>query len=107
MIRSTIFAALLSVALPAMAVAQTADDLKNDAKTPGDVLMYGMGYNAQRFSPLKQINRQSVKKLVPAWAYSLADNRGDEAQATVRDGVIYITDHAKTVAIDALSGKEI
>lgn len=107
MIRSTIFATLLSLSVPAMALAQTADDLKNDHKTTGDVLMYGMGYNAQRFSPLKQINRDTAKKLVPAWAYSLADNRGDEAQATVRDGVVYITDHEKTVAIDALSGKEI
>jgi glucose dehydrogenase len=60
-----------------------------------------MGYSQQRFSPLTQINRQMVKRLVPAWAYSMADNRGLEAQALVKDGVIYITDHEKTVALDA------
>src|SRR3954471_7877916 len=107
MMRSTLLAALVSAAIPMTALAQTADELKNDDKTPGDVLTYGMGYSQHRYSPLKQINRQTVKRLVPAWSYSLANNRGEEAQALVRDGVIYITNHDKTVALDALSGKEI
>src|SRR5262245_62640302 len=66
-----------------------------------------MGYSQQRFSPLTQINKQNVKRLVPAWSYSLADNRGQEAQPLLKDGVIYLTDHEKTVAVDALTGKEI
>ncbi len=107
MIRSVVIAGLLGAAVSGAAFAQTADDLKNAGKHTNGVLMYGMSYNAQRFSPLKQINRDTVKRLVPAWAYSLADNRGDEAQAVVRDGVIYITDHTKTVAVDAITGKEI
>ncbi len=107
MLRASLLAALIGAALPLTAFAQTADDLKNDAKTPGDVLTYGMGYNAQRYSQLATINRDNVKRLVPAWAYSMADNRGLEAQPLVKDGVIYITDHEKTVAIDAVSGKEI
>src|SRR5262245_15463374 len=106
MMRSTLIAALVSAA-PMMALAQTADELKNDDKTPGDVLTYGMGYSQQRFSPLTHINRDNVKRLVPAWSYSMADNRGQEAQALVKDGVIYLTDHEKTVALDALSGKQI
>ena len=44
--RAAILAALLGAALPVSAVAQTADDLKNDHQTPGDVLVYGMGYTA-------------------------------------------------------------
>jgi alcohol dehydrogenase (cytochrome c) len=107
MMRSTLLAALASVALPMMALAQTADELKNDQKTPADVLTYGMGYTQQRFSPLSQINKQNVKRLVPAWSYSLADNRGQEAQPLIKDGVIYLTDHEKTVAVDAMTGKEI
>src|SRR5690348_2596931 len=107
MLRSTLFIAALSAALPLGAFAQTSDELKNDGKTPGAVLTYGMGYSQQRFSPLTQINRENVKRLVPAWSYSMADNRGQEAQPLVKDGVIYITDHEKTVALDALSGKEI
>src|SRR4029450_10480899 len=107
MMRSMLFAALVSVAVPAAALAQTADELKNDEKTPGDVLTYGMGYGLQRFSPLTQINRENVKRLVPAWSYSMADNNGQQSHALVKDGVMYITDHAKTVALDALTGKQI
>src|SRR5262245_30956596 len=107
MMRSTLLAALASAALPMMALAQSADELKNDEKTPGDVLTYGMGYSQQRFSPLTQINRQTAKRLVPAWSYSMADNRGLEGQALVKDGVVFLTDHEKTVAVDALTGKEI
>ena len=105
--RSTLLAALVSAGVPMLALAQTADELRNDDKTPGDVLTYGMGLNQQRFSPLTQINRQTVKRLVPAWSYSMADNRGMEAQPLVKDGVVYVTDHEKTVAVDALTGKEV
>jgi alcohol dehydrogenase (cytochrome c) len=105
--RLTIIAMLLSATVPLIVLAQTADELKHDEKTPGDVLTYGMGYSQQRFSPLTQINHQNVKRLVPAWSYSMADNRGLEAQALVKDGMIYLTDHEKTVAVDALTGKQI
>jgi alcohol dehydrogenase (cytochrome c) len=107
MMRPMMFVALLSAALPAGALAQSADELKNDDKTPGDILTYGMGYSQQRYSPLTHINRDNVKRLVPAWSYSMADNRGQQAQPLVKDGVMYLTDHEKTVALDPNSGKEI
>jgi alcohol dehydrogenase (cytochrome c) len=103
----SLVAAFLSAALPVVALAQTAEDLVNDEKTPGDVLTYGMGYAQHRYSPLTQIDRDTVTRLVPAWSYSMSDNRGLEAQALVKDGAIYLTDHEKTVAVDALTGKEI
>lgn len=103
----TLTAALLGATLPLILLAQSAEDLTNDATTTGDVLTYGMGYSQQRYSPLTQINRQTVKRLVPAWSYSMADNLGEEAQPLVKDGVIYLSDHNKTVAVDALTGKEI
>ena len=36
------------------------------------------------------INRESVRKLVPAWSFSFGDEkqRGQESQALVHDGVI-------------------
>ena len=70
MLRPTLLAALVSAAIPITALAQSADELKNDEKTPGDVLVYGMGYSGQRYSPLAQINKQNVSKLVPVWATS-------------------------------------
>src|SRR5271170_2943728 len=50
--RSMLFAVLLSAAVPFAALAQTNDDLKNDENTPGDVLVYGMGSSGNRFSLL-------------------------------------------------------
>ena len=107
MLRSLLFAAVLSSALPSAALAQTADDLKDDEKTPGDVLVYGMGYSGNRFSTLTQINKDNVSRLVPVWAYSLADLQGGEDFPVVKDGVIYVTTHNTTVAVDAKTGKQI
>ena len=49
----------LTTVMTGNAIAQSADDLKNDEKTPGDVLVYGMGYSGQRYSPLTQINKRT------------------------------------------------
>jgi alcohol dehydrogenase (cytochrome c) len=105
--RRIVLASLLSASLPLAASAQTADDIKNAEKTPQNVLTYGMSYSQQRFSPLTQINRDTVKRLVPAWSYSMNNNTGEESQPLVYNGVIYVTSHDKTVAVDALTGKEI
>ena len=105
--KSAVYAAVLSTAFPFAALAQTADEIKNAERTPQNVLTYGMSYNHQRYSTLTQINRDTVKKLVPAWAYSMNNNTGEESQPLIYNGVMYITSHDKTVAIDALTGKEI
>ncbi len=105
--RTRLLAALLCVAVPGAVSAQTADDLKNDHKTPGDVLVYGMGYNAQRYSTLTQINKRNASRLAPKWAYSMNDQHGTEAFPVVKDGVIYVTSHNMTAAVDALSGRQL
>jgi alcohol dehydrogenase (cytochrome c) len=87
--------------------AQTLDDLKRDNATPGNVLTYGMGYNNQRYSPLKQINTNNVGKLRPVWAYSLNNPQGQESQPIVHNGVMYVTTHNSTVALDPVTGKQI
>lgn len=69
---------VFTAGLSAGAFSQTAEELKNDHLTPGDVLVYGMGYAGQRYSPLTQINKENAAKLVPVWAYSITDNRGAE-----------------------------
>src|SRR6476469_2217122 len=107
MIRSTLFAALLSTAMPFAVLAQTSEDLKSEGKTPEDVLVYGMGYSAQRFSPLNRINKENVSRLVPVWSDSLADLNGGEGFPIVKDGVIYVTTHNATAAVDAMTGKQI
>jgi alcohol dehydrogenase (cytochrome c) len=110
MMRTKVFAALLSATVlfvPYAVLAQTADDLKNDEKTPDNVLVYGMGYSGNRYSPLTLINKGNVGKLVPTWSYSLGDLQGGEGFPLVNDGVIYVTTHDLTAAVDAITGKEI
>lgn len=105
-------AAILGLAVaaaPLLAEGPTDADLMNDAATPGDVLTYGMGPQAQRFSPLKAINASNVAKLVPAFASSLGGEkqRGQEAQPIVYDGTIYVTgSYSRLFAFDARTGEE-
>jgi alcohol dehydrogenase (cytochrome c) len=76
--RSAFAGAMILAIFSASSLAQTSQDLKADAGTTGDVLVYGMGYSGQRFSPLTQITKENVGRLVPVWAYSLADLQGGE-----------------------------
>jgi alcohol dehydrogenase (cytochrome c) len=87
--------------------AQSDAALKADAATPGDVLTYGMGYNNQRYSPLKQINAGNAAKLQPAWSYSLNNPQGQESQPIIHEGVMYVTTFNSTVALDPLTGKQL
>ena len=104
-------AAITALALTAHAAdvkPVTWEDILNDAETTDDVLMYGLGVGAQRYSALDQINAETVKHLRPAWAFSFGDEkqRGQETQAIVHDGTIYITgSYSRMWALDAKTGE--
>lgn len=89
------------------ASAQTTEQLVKGATDTSNVLNYGMGYNLQRFSTLNQINKDTIKNLVPVWNYSLNDDRSEESQPLVYQGVIYLTTHNATIAVDTKTGKQI
>jgi quinohemoprotein ethanol dehydrogenase len=73
-----------------------------------DWLTYGRTYSEQRFSPLNQINEQTVGKLGLAWSYDLETHRGVEATPLVKDGVMYTTSAWSIVyAFDAATGKQL
>ena len=87
----------------------TEQDIINDAKTPEDVVTYGLGPKAQRYSPLKAIDKESVKSLVPAWSFSFGGEkqRGQESQALVKDGTLYVTgSYSRLYAIDSRTGEK-
>ena len=102
-------AACVLLMLGAGASAQTLDDLKRDGNggSTDNILTYGMGYHQQRYSPLKEINKQTVKRLVPVWNLSLDNNWGEQAQPIVYNGVMYVTNARATIAIDVATGKQI
>ena len=98
--------AVLSCAFAGAASAQTTADLIADGKNSDNVLTYGMGYHQNRYSPLKQINKQTVKKLVPAWNVSLNSSYGEQGQPLVHDGLLFASDAEATVAIDVATGRQ-
>jgi len=100
-------AASLVMLASTCAYAQTTEQLVKGATDTSNVLNYGMGYNLQRFSTLDQINKDTVKNLVPVWNYSFNDDRSEESQPLVYQGVIYVTSHNATMAVDAKTGKQI
>jgi alcohol dehydrogenase (cytochrome c) len=103
----SLLALLTTTAIPAFAVTD-ADLLKDDQST-GDVLTNGLGYKAQRFSPLDRINKGTVKRLVPAWTLSFGGEkqRGQESQPIVSDGTLYVTaSYSRLFAVDARTGQE-
>ena len=74
----------------------------------GDWLMLNRTYDEQRFSPLDQINVQTVGKLGLAWSADLDADRGVEAAPIVVDGVLYnITPWNITTAYDARTGRKL
>src|SRR6266545_1137870 len=99
-------AAVLFFSITAV-TAQTLDDLKNDGKNTDNILTYGMGYHQQRYSPLRQIDKNTVRRLVPVWNLSLDNNWGEQAQPIVYNGMMVVTNARATVAIDVASGKQI
>jgi len=89
------------------AFAQSDAELRSDGKNTDNVLNYGMGYGQNRFSPLKQVNKQTVKKLVPIWNVSLSSNYGEQGQPLVYNGVMYVANADNTVAVDIETGKQL
>src|SRR6201982_2616814 len=71
-----------------------------------DWSMHGRSYDEQRFSPLKQINAETVGKLGLVWSHEFGTNRGLEATPLVVNGVIYTTaDWSVVSALDARTGQ--
>ncbi len=77
-------------------------------REPGNWLSVGRTYSEQRYSPLKQINENTVGKLGLAWHYDLNTQRGIEGTPVVVDGVMYLTSAwTITYALDARTGREL
>ncbi|MBV8843479.1 MAG: PQQ-binding-like beta-propeller repeat protein, partial [Bryobacterales bacterium] len=79
--------------------------LRSAEQDSGNWLMYGRTYDDHRFSPLNQVNDQTVGKLGLMWSRELNTTRGLEATPLIEDGVIYTTGSWSIVyAIDAKTG---
>ncbi len=84
--------------------------IENDAKTPGDVLSWGLGQQGQRYSPLKAINTGNVAKLLPAWSFSFGGEkqRGQESQPLIHNGKMFVTaSYSRIFALDTKTGAKL
>src|SRR6478609_6965177 len=100
-IRRIVLAAFVTVAASCTPANQSAAEKPNTQPPDANLasadqdsanwLMYGRTYDDHRFSPLNQINEQSVAKLGLAWSREMGTTRGLEATPLVEDGIIYAT----------------
>ena len=88
-------------------MAQTTKELIDDGKNTENVTTQSMGFDRKSYSPLNQINKSNVKRLVPIWSTSMMNDQGELAAPTVYDGVMYVVNGKWSFAIDVETGRQI
>lgn len=98
-------------------VAQSASDygaavneqrLINAPEEPQAWLSYGRTYDEQRYSPLDQINKESLDQVGLAWYADMTTSRGQEATPIAVDGALYVTTAWSNVwAFDVRTGQQL
>src|SRR5678810_1148556 len=105
--------ALVSAALVVVVISGAAAQLKTftpvtqrmlEAPSPNDWLMFSRTYDAQRFSPLEQINKNNVTQLRLAWERGMGTGQ-TETIPLISSGVMYVINPGAVVqALDATNG---
>ena len=103
-LRIALWAAWLPALLPTLSVGQ-------------DWLVYAGNPGGTKYSPLREINRENVQKLRPAWIFHTRDISDGtrwptrstfECTPLVIHGVMYITTpFSRVIALDPETGKEL
>jgi quinoprotein glucose dehydrogenase len=69
---------------------------------------YGGAPDSAQYSALKQINRENVAKLAPAWTYETGDANRYSFNPLVVDSTMYVLAKSNSiVAVDAATGREL
>src|SRR5580700_11256077 len=66
-----------------------------------------MGYDRKSYSPLNQINKSNIHRLVPIWSTSLMNELGELSAPTIYNGVMYVINGNWSFAIDVETGRQI
>ncbi|MCL6250041.1 PQQ-dependent dehydrogenase, methanol/ethanol family [Altererythrobacter sp. KTW20L] len=83
-----------------------AEALVNAAADSANWITYGRDYAEQRYSPLDQVNAETVGDLGLAWYADMDTARGQEATPLVIDGKLYVTTAwSKVKAYNAATGE--
>jgi alcohol dehydrogenase (cytochrome c) len=106
--RAALLGGVVMAAWPALAADVTPDRLANADKEPQNWLMNHRTYDAQRYSPLARIDKDTVKNLKLAYAVAIGGtsvNENLQATPLAEDGFLYVVDVWGVVyKIDARSG---
>jgi quinohemoprotein ethanol dehydrogenase len=107
-LRYCLLTILTSTLLPAQATTNPLINKQSIANPEGQWLSYGRDYQEHRFSPLSDINRDTISQLDLAWSFKFSTARGMEATPLVHNGVIYIsTGWSHVHALDARTGEQL
>jgi acido-empty-quinoprotein group A len=107
--------------LPVLMVALLATGLSAQELNPNSIVhpqrgswpTYNGDYSGRRFSPLKQVNQQTVRGLSLCWVFQTGLANGGGAINSIKstplvvDGMLYLTVPDHVWAVDAASGKQI
>jgi len=102
-----VFVFVLGLAAGNGAMAQvTSQRMEHAASEPQNWIVYGGGYDNQRYSGLKQITQGNVKNLEQKWVLQNQVPGAWESNPLVVGGIMYITERPNDVmAVDARTGK--
>ena len=105
--RAWLYSLLMIIGLPSSAGDTIVDDTALADEAQGDNwLAYGRTYAETRYSPLDQINEDSVKRLGVDWYLDLPADHSLIGTPLVVDGILYFTgSFSVTRALDARTGK--
>ncbi len=101
---------------PPVARDVTYERIVHAREEPQNWLTYYGAYDGQRYSPLDQINTETVKRLTPAWVFQFGSSGmhagpstySFEAAPIVVDGVMFVSGWDGWVwALDARTGREL
>lgn len=110
--RSYPWALLFAAVAGTLALAQSAPpwttitDQRLQTPEAGDWMSYRRTNDVTAYSPLRQIDRTTVKQLRSVWSYSMRDNRRWLATPIVANGLMYVPEGSgRVTAFDAVSGE--
>lgn len=106
-IRQFIVYASLATATLLVACTQVARPVSGNSGNV-DWPSYGLNLQAQRFSPLAQVNQQNVARLQPAWTVNTGVKATFQATPIVVNGVMYVSlPFNHVVALNAATGEQL
>ncbi len=98
---------ILACLWPGTGTPQSTAELVSDGKNTEHVLTQSLGYDRKSYSPLREINKTNIRRLVPIWSTSVMNDLGELATPTIYDGVMYVINGKWTFALDVETGRQI